>query len=103
MTCKDCIYYSVCYYHDFEECERFKDKARMIELKLKVGDKVFIPRHDGTIEESEVTRVDVTYKMNEQIKNSVGTWWLTEHNIGVTSFLTKEEAEKALKELKERE
>ena len=27
MTCKDCIHYEVCYYHDFEDCEHFKCKS----------------------------------------------------------------------------
>ena len=38
MTCKDCLHYEVCYYHDFEECEWFKDKSEWVHLPCKKGD-----------------------------------------------------------------
>lgn len=37
MTCKDCIHYRVCYYHDFKECEHFKDKSLCVYLPFPIG------------------------------------------------------------------
>ena len=38
MSCKDCLHYEVCYYHDFAECEWFKDKSEWVHLPCKNGD-----------------------------------------------------------------
>ena len=38
MTCKDCLHYEVCYYHDFEECGWFYDKSEWVHLPCKKGD-----------------------------------------------------------------
>ena len=38
MTCKDCLHYEVCYYHDFEECGWFYDKSEWVHLPCKNGD-----------------------------------------------------------------
>lgn len=64
----------------------------------KAGDTVYIPKDDGTISESKVARIDITFMMDTGKNAPFDTWWLNEYNIGITSFLTREEAEKALKE-----
>lgn len=62
----------------------------------KVGDTVYIPKDDGTISESKVARIDITFMMDTGKNAPFDTWWLNEYNLGITSFLTREEAEKAL-------
>ena len=64
----------------------------------KLGDTVYIPKDDGEISESKVARVDITFMMDTGKNAPFDTWWLNEYNLGITSFLTREEAENALKE-----
>ena len=65
----------------------------------KVGDKVYRIAKDGkTITEEQISQVNLEFT----IDNGTGikdVWWLKDYNIGVTTFLTKEEAEEKLKEL----
>ena len=48
MTCKDCYHYDVCcelmkqLHWKPEPCNSFKDKSRIIELRCKVGDKIYV-------------------------------------------------------------
>ena len=41
MTCKDCIHYRVCYYHDFEDCEHFKCKSEFVNIPCNIGSTVY--------------------------------------------------------------
>lgn len=127
MTCKDCFHYDVCeenlkyikerflkgfqfgetQYTDGELCNLFKDKSRFIELLCNVGDTVYefykpvnqiIPYEieDVHIDKEQTryfaTAFDIDYnKYLDEID-------FNEDEIGKTVFLTKEEAEKALKE-----
>ena len=67
----------------------------------KVGDKVYRIAKDGkTIVEERIGEMHLEFT----IEDGTGwhnTWWLKDYNIGVTTFLTKEEAEAKLKEFKE--
>lgn len=101
MTCKDCEHYEVCqaflYSHDViincssypNPCSYFKDKSKIIELPCKVGDVVY--QEDG---------VRVYPFTVEKIVFDTGFIAFDENAIGKTVFLTREEAEKALKESK---
>ena len=65
--------------------------------QCKVGDMVYRIAKDGkTITKERVGAIHVEYT----IDNGTGiydVWWLKDYNIGVTTFLTREEAEAALK------
>lgn len=87
MTCKDCVHSDVCKYKGLpviaEQCVDFKDKSKYIELPCKIGDKVYIIEPFNGICDMTLRNVCV----NDVLKNNI--------------FLTKEEAEQKLKELKE--
>ena len=64
---------------------------------LKVGDVVYRIAEDGTIAEERVGAIHLEFT----IDNGTGwqdVWWLKDYNIGDTTFLTREEAEKKMKE-----
>lgn len=107
-TCKECLHFEVCQFHLDEkttmtvnECVHFKDKSKFVELPCKVGDTVyFLCRNLETYEwyicEKEIYSINV-------YDNSIFFYispicFFVEMEIGVRLFLTKEEAEKALKE-----
>ena len=110
MTCKDCYHYEACkdmyeinfeldsfdksiemqnYDNMLDYCKLFKAKDKVIELPCKVGDTV--------------------YKIGSIYRNGKEKFYIYQgkfgysciRRFGKTVFLTKEEAEKALKELKE--
>lgn len=109
MLCKDCVHYEVCkdyvesaldglQYNDSQmngdDCEFFKDRSRFLELPCKIGDTVYYFNHVGTIYSQKVLRF---------IVNSVGVLvdsdvMFDSNLIGNKFFLTREEAEQALKE-----
>lgn len=112
--CKDCVHYDVCYeltYHEpngeivgREVCNNFKDKSRFVELPCNVGDIVWV------INKNEIYKCRV-YGISIDFKSAWFTflyngyfpefkekkiYYLSEFS--KTVFLTREEAEKALKE-----
>ena len=90
MTCKYCLHYEVCYYHDFEECGWFSDKSEWLHLPCKVGDTVY--------------QVDSERIYKSTVRNIIYDTdgiAFDERAIGKSVFLTREEAEKALKERNE--
>lgn len=116
MTCKNCYHYNVCcelmkqLHWKPELCNSFKDKSRIIEPTLNVGEKVwFLHRSSNEICEATVTRVEYNYFTNPQewieidyISSPIGK--LTYKTridlmLGKVVFFTKEEAESKLKEI----
>lgn len=116
MTCKDCINYNTC----GEEkpngnsiravCKAngwklFKDKSKIIEFPCKVGDTVYEPRCDrGFIQEYIVIAIHFSKcstLYGWELKDGKGIYSNTngfsEYAIGKTVFLTREEAEQALR------
>ena len=96
-SCKDCIHYEFCCagksgLPDYVNCKYFKDRNRFVELPCKVGDTVFVVNGFKEIEEFEVD-----YYVVEKNVISVGMVDDGEYEIE-TVFLTREEAERALKE-----
>ena len=112
-TCADCIHYDVCREWNAKfiderlkmgagcVCKDFKDKSRFIELPCAVGDTVYCinsffvgntSRRKKAIKPKVVDFVFTTPFMAE----SEGMI-LKERDFGKTVFLTKEDAEKALK------
>ena len=105
MSCKGCLHYEVCdcageYQYPQGYCKFFKDKSEWIHLPHKVGDIVycFAPCFDADhhpklkVIETEIIELKTTATvlgLNFDI-----------HNIGKTIFLTREEAEKALEDMR---
>ena len=118
-TCKDCICYSGCsgILNDFgmrlnparEVCDRFEDHARFVELPCKVGDTLYSNNQfiqsarvmaiyidgNGGMFDLEITAYnDERFLGFEKFVDKDYTF----EDIGVNLFLTREEAEQALKE-----
>lgn len=105
MNCKDCIHYVMCLLGACINgaagaCPNFKDKSIVIELPCKVGDTVycFAPCFDEIhhpklkVVESEIVEV-------RTIATVLGLNFDVD-KIGKTVFLTREEAEKALQDMR---
>ena len=91
-TCKDCIHFEVCCYVDvfLPACDSFKDKSKFIELPCAIGDTVYminskIDHHNGN---EYYAIIQAPFRVSML------------HLIGKFLFLTREEAEKKLEELK---
>ena len=95
-NCKDCLCFDVCSIAEIMGenfcCPDCKDRNRFVELPCKVGDTVFVVNGFKEIEEFEVD-----YYVVEKNVISVGMVDDGEYEIE-TVFLTREEAETALKE-----
>ena len=114
-TCAECVHVDVCrfYINNYAEkagidipaalfeyclngdvCEQFKDRARFMELPVKLGEKVFYFDTAGRIYESRVTQL-IYGASGFLIDSDV---MFDSNLIGERFFLTREEAEQALKE-----
>lgn len=122
MTCKDCYHYDACnawinhgetlysdYTYSTEDCPFYKDKSRIVKLPCKVGDKVYKLTRNK-VKKCEVVFVGISADEKCSYFNFVenyadGTFYKSYSMvfgvIGKTVFLTREEAEEALR--KERE
>lgn len=114
MTCKDCIHYAACmqyttlagseFARNFDQsdilCSIFEDKSRFIETPCKVGDTVYFDtylRGDSVgVRPHKVIEVKCVI-MTEPSKGGIGAE-ISDWDFGKTVFLTREEAETALKE-----
>lgn len=121
MTCQDCVHYEVCDYRvkkmrikgyelraneDFI-CSYFKDKSKFIELPCKVGDTVWFIKFAFSYAKRPIPAMICGMKtfsnngaftfMSLTVENNINRNF-TNYDIGRTVFLTKEEAEQALKE-----
>lgn len=107
MTCKDCVHVEVCgtfslLSEAFEiasperiasDCKNFKDRSRFVELPCKVGDVVYCLTKPS---KRRITKISITvYGLRLSVNDM---FCFDESQIGKTVFLTKEEAEQALKE-----
>ena len=99
MTCKDCIHSHVCQTAQefgFDEairmldfkCEDFADRSEWVKLPCKVGDTLY--QCDATGRIYEITITGIIYNTSAVA--------FDERAIGKLVFLTKDGAEKALKE-----
>ncbi len=126
MTCKDCIHYEVCREYDRafwghtsnkhsdlinakpEDCPYFKDRSRFVELPCRVGDKVYFNNVHLRYARVIAIYIDASGGMFDlDITTNIATATGYEHfinkdytfeDIGRRLFLTREEAEQALKE-----
>lgn len=112
-TCKDCIHYKACKSlleslgytvngpgEDADKrCETFADKYRYLKIPVSIGDTVYVLMM-GRVLPFDVLSVNY-YNEDPTIKALHGlhlVWVFGEDAIGKTVFLTKSEAEAALKE-----
>ena len=111
MTCKDCIHYKICSKNDKttdyygkkfacgnvdDLCKYFKEKSHIIEFPCKVGDIVY--ETDG-IRIYELTILDISLHKNKLYYETKNIDF-DDDAIGKSIFLTRQEAEAKLKELK---
>ena len=102
-TCKDCIHNEMCYgthTDDSPTCCDFKDKSRFIELPCKVGDTVWYITGIGHNLIKSATVKQIIIEKNGVISD---LFVCNENNMFFENsfdifYLTREEAEKALKE-----
>lgn len=116
-NCKDCLGFEFCldrlgttkYYdnaiaaNNVEElCQKFKDRNRFVELPCKVGDTVYLIKNHN-IYERKVTRIIFDPRTIIQLMAKDYVCYAScigRNDFGKTVFLTREEAEQALKESK---
>ena len=94
--CDNCLHCKVCtqHYADIRNCADFADRSEWVHLPCKVGDKVY--QTDGIrIYESVIYEINITSNNTICITGNIA---FDETAIGKIIFLTREEAEKALKE-----
>ena len=100
--CKDCLHYKLCgvfgYVSPVKFCGFYTDRSRFVELPIKPGEKIYYFDTAGRIYKSTVNRL-VYAATGFLIDSDV---MFNSNLIGARFFLTREEAERALK-LKERE
>ena len=117
-TCKDCIHYEACkavldaagfFSDDIEEtlneikCQNFADKSRFVELPCKVGDAVYVLVFGRVISfiVEKITLDSVEDKPYMELHH--GSRLVAElDELGKTVFLTREEAESALAERRDK-
>lgn len=109
-TCKDCVHVEACLESDKDLiCRDYKDSSRFVELPCKVGDILYHPVPlRNMIAEYKIKSFQIyphCVWVNWNIVDGVATINMSgiyANEIGETVFLTREEAEQALKE-RERE
>ena len=103
-TCKDCIHYEVCRAlckseKELVPCVVFRDRSRFVELPCKLGDLVYFIK-------ARRVMADIVSKFTID-RCGVMLQRVNGYNLGYTDqlgkkiFLTREEAEQALKEREE--
>lgn len=117
MTCKDCIHWEICkfskgtvpltdhfvYEHNNIEdlCENAKDRSRFVELPYKLGDSIYEPKRHQITEYQIARIVFYDFGLRMELRLMKGLLFRVEikqEDIGKVVFLTREEAEQALKE-----
>lgn len=114
MTCKDCMHYEVCESYSkreslstvycAEECTGFTDKSEWVHLPCKVGDTIYFDTYKKGenigVQPHKVGKVVVIVSTTRKF-GCVGAD-IPDWEFGKTVFLTREEAEIALEERKEK-
>ena len=110
MYCKDCLSFGVCRYAsgsrllEKEPCADFMDIDKWVKLPCKVGDTLYEPTDRNTIAEYSVKAINVELRatfIEWEIEKGFVFQYLDgicSDEIDKTVFLTREEAEQALKE-----
>lgn len=102
-SCKDCLHVDVCknmyIFGDMPICEHFIDRNRFVELPCNVGDTVYSIKNYH-INECVVAwiRIDTRTSITIRLMTKDYIFYdVSRKDFGKTVFLTREEAEKALK------
>ena len=110
-ACKDCLHFVVCEEvptKSADDCEFFKDRSRFVELPCKVGDTVYIIARISEKEEiiqDSVESFTISYFVDNTpiiLFDGIETCDWDSSDFGKRVFLTKEQAERALKEFEQR-
>ena len=129
--CKNCVNFELCagwiaYYEDAEvekakeamcqdgenklECEHYKDKSLFVELPVQVGQTVWYIKGGYYNSPHKTPRAIEVTEINQKWHGKILDWGFIANgtryrfsSIGKTVFLTKEDAEKKLKEIEENE
>ncbi|MDO4893525.1 MAG: hypothetical protein Q3989_09515 [Eubacteriales bacterium] len=120
-NCKDCVHVEVCKEYveglaaargvrlsvkeldsvlECDDCKHFKDRSRFVELPCKVGDTVYFIKGGRVMSDTVIRFVIDRYAVKLTKSNGADIGYTTQ--FGERIFLTREEAEQALK-LRERE
>ena len=124
-SCKECVHADMCrfyteelaktkgitlgedifeYFSTGDVCEHFKDRSLFVELPCSTSETLFVIEDSGEIIIDKVETI-VTIGYDEDFSQSRLDCYSGKHylvkDIGKTVFLTREEAEKALKEREE--
>ena len=108
-SCKDCLHYEACdMYEDLDGyrsktiCSNFTEKSEWVHLPCKVRDIVYC--FEPCFDTDHHPNLKVVEKEIIELKTIATVFGLNFYidNIGKTVFLTREEAEKALEERKEK-
>lgn len=111
MTCKGCMHCGVCDYTytvlDLDavekRCDDFADKSQYIKLPCKVGNTVYFIKSlfsfMSTPKAEKVRKIEI---IEDEMIFRTSTRTFNEKAINDTVFLTKESAEKALREREEK-
>ena len=116
-TCKDCIHYDICLGAFgcciYKTCDSFKDKSKFIELPCSIGDIVYTILYHNVFEAEVVCIRPFVFKNRIEYRGNViitmedpfysDGRFLEQELFAVfdkDTFLTREEAEKKLEELK---
>lgn len=120
MTCKDCLHVDVCdgalFDHRDEACSDFADKSQFIEIPYKIGSVVYSSygrwRKESGIVPYQITNLTITQNKKGKWAKKYRAMWLLDgktrdrsvnfdfDEIGQTVFLTREDAEAALRKEK---
>ncbi len=106
MICENCLYNKNCQFllkhknEEVEECTAFEDKSEWVHLQCNVGDIVYC--FEPCFDTDHHPKLKVVEKEIIELKTIATVFGLNFDidNIGKTVFLTREEAEMALKDMK---
>ena len=121
--CENCIHFDMCaeliaYYHKAKKeqvvffmcedeteklnCPHFKDKSLIVEFKCKLGQIVYAIVSPEKINKVKVKQIEIVpCEDKTYVHYRVGKCaWFYEEEIGKTVFLTKEDAERKLQEMR---
>ena len=105
--CKECIHNDICdlqkiIIENRDSCKHFKDSNKFVELPCKVGDKVYYFFSDSNYKKYEVCKIVGfhidKYRTAFKIELCGYKCLVDTEFLGEKIFLTREEAEQALKE-----
>ena len=120
--CRDCLHWEACREYvtglaatrgvdldateleqifDSDDCDHFHDSSRFVELPYKLGDNIYEPKRHQITEYQIARIVFYDFGLRMELRLMKGLLFRVEikqEDIGKVVFLTREEAEQALKE-----